>query len=54
MDKCTTLKALIKNVKSHKSKGYKKLSEKTYFKHKVNILIEKKLKKASKGKKMRR
>ena len=51
MDKCTTLKALIKNAKSNKSKGFRKGGKKTYTKHKVNVLIEKKLMKACKGRK---
>ena len=54
MDECTTLKALIKKTKSNKSKGYRIGGEKTYTKHKVNILIEIKLKKAFKGKKIRK
>ena len=45
MNECTTLKALIKKAKSNKSEGYGKGGEKTYTKHEVNILIEKKLKK---------
>ena len=53
IDKCTTLKALIKKSKSNKSKGYKKLGNKMYTIHKVNVLIEKKLKKAFKGRKKR-
>ena len=53
-DKCPTLKALIKKVKSNKSKGYRKGGKKTYTKHKVNVLIEKKLKKAFKGRKKSR
>ena len=48
-DECTTLMALIKKAKSNKSKGYRKGGEKTYTKHKVNVLLEKKLKKAFKG-----
>ena len=46
IDECTTLKALIKKVKSNKSKRFRKGGEKTYTKHEVNLLIEKKLKKA--------
>ena len=37
MDKCTTLKALIKKTLSNKPKGYKKGSEKTYTKHDVKV-----------------
>ena len=53
-DKCSTLKALIKKVKSNKAKGYKKGGEKTYTKLKVNVFIKKKVKKASKGRKKRK
>ena len=53
-DKYATLKALIKNAKSNKSKGYRKGGEKTCTKHQVNVLIEKKLKKACKGWKKRK
>ena len=42
---------MIKKAKSYKSKGYRKGGEKTYTKHKVNVLIKKKLKKAFKGRK---
>ena len=45
------LNALIKKIKSNKSKGYREKGENTHTKHKVNFLIEKKLKKAFKGKK---
>ena len=48
IDECTTLKSLIKKAKSNKSKGYNKGSNKIYTKHEVNVLIEKKLKKAFK------
>ena len=51
INKCTTLKALVKKAKSNKSKGYRKGGKKTYTKHEVNILNEKKVKKAFKGKK---
>ena len=44
----------MKETKSIKSKGYKRQGDKTYTKHEVNILIEKKLKKAFKGKKKRK
>ena len=54
VDECTTLKDLIKMAKTNKSNGYRKRGEKTYTKHKVNVLIEKKLKKAFKGKKKRK
>ena len=47
-DECTKLKALIKKTKSNKSKGYRKGVKKTYNKHKVNVLIKKKPKKAFK------
>ena len=50
-DKCATLKALIKNVKSNKSKEYREGGEKTYTKHNINVLIEKRLKNAFKGRK---
>ena len=53
-DECTTLKLLIKKTKSNKSKGFRKGGEKTYNKHEMNILIEKKLKKAFKGRKKRK
>ena len=53
-DECTTLMFLIKKAKSNKSKGFRKGGEKTYTKHKVNVLIEKKLKKAFKGRKKRK
>ena len=43
----------IKKAISNKSKRYRKGGEKTYAKHEVNILIEKKLKKAFKGEKKR-
>ena len=46
-----TLKALFEKNKSSKSKGFRKGGEKTYTKHEVNVLIEKKLKKAFKRKK---
>ena len=49
--KCTTLKALIKQAKSNKSKEFRKGGKKTYTKHKVNVLIKKKIKKAFKGRK---
>ena len=45
---------LNKKDKSNKSKGYRKGDEKTYTKHKVNVLIEKMLKKAFKGRKKRK
>ena len=48
LQKNVLFKVLIKKSKSNKSKGYRKGGEKTYTKHKVNILIEKKLKKAFK------
>ena len=51
---CTTLKSLIKKAKSNTSKGYRKGGEKAYTKHEVNILIEKKLEKAFKGRKKRK
>ena len=54
MDECTTLKALIKKAESNKSKGFKKGVDKTYTKHEVNVLIEKELKKAFKGRKKRK
>ena len=53
-DKCTTFKALSKKAKSNKSKGYRKGGEKMYTKHKVNVLIEKKLKKNFKARKKRK
>ena len=53
-DECTTLKALIKKAKSNKPKGYRKGGEKIHTKHEVNVLIEKKLKKAFKGRKKRK
>ena len=40
MDDCTTLKDLIEKAKSNKSKGYEEGSEKTYTKHKVNVLVD--------------
>ena len=40
-------------AKPNKSKGFRKGGEKTYIKHEVNVLIEKKLKKAFKGRKKR-
>ena len=49
-DKCTTLNGLIKKIKSNKSKGYKEGGKKMCTKHKVNVFIEKNLKKANKGK----
>ena len=49
MDECTTLKALMKKGKSNKSKGYRKGDEKLYTKLEVNVLLQKKLKKAFKG-----
>ena len=48
-DEHTTLKALMKKAKSNKSQRFMKGDKKTYTKHKVNVLIEKKLKKAFKG-----
>ena len=53
-DKYTTLKGLIKKAKSNKSKGYRKVGEKTCTKHTVNALIKKKVKKAFKGRKKRK
>ena len=50
-DKCTTLKVLNKKTKFNKSKEYRKEGEETDTKHKVNLLIEKKRKKAFKGRK---
>ena len=50
-DELTTHKALIKKAKSSKSKEYKKRGKKTYTKHEVNVLVEKMLKKAFKGRK---
>ena len=47
MDKCATLKALIKKAKFNKSKGFRKGGKKMYTKHKVNILIEKSERKLS-------
>ena len=49
-DECTTFKALIKKTNSFMSKGYKKWSEKTHTNHIVNVLIKKKVEKASKVK----
>ena len=48
------VKALIKRVKSNKSKGYRKGCQKAYTKHEVNVLIEKQLKKAFKERKKRK
>ena len=48
-ERCNTLKALIKRAKSNKSKGFRKGDKKTYTKNEVNVLIEKKLKKAFEG-----
>ena len=53
-DECTTLKVLIKKAKSNKSKENRKGGEKTYTKNEVNVLIEKKLKKAFKGRNKRK
>ena len=53
-DECTTLKALNKKAKSNKVKGFRKGGEKTYTKHEINIRIEKKRKKAFKGRKKRK
>ena len=53
-DECTIFKTLIKKAKSNKSKGFRKGGEKTYTKHEVNVLIEKKLKKAFKARKKRK
>ena len=50
-DEYTTLKALIKKAKFNKSKGHRKGGKETYTKHKVNVLIEKELNKAFKGRK---
>ena len=43
-DECTTLNALIEKAKSNMFKGFWKGAGKTYTKHKVNVLIEKKAK----------
>ena len=48
-DECTKFKTLVKKAESNKSKGYRKGGEKSYTKHKVNVLIEKMLKQAFKG-----
>ena len=53
-DECTTIKALIKKTKSNKSNGYRKGGKKMYTKQEVEIWIEKKLKKAFKGRKKRK
>ena len=47
-EECTKLEVPINTVEPNNSKGYKKGRYKTYTKHKVNILIEKNLKKALK------
>ena len=53
-DECTTLKALIKKTKSNKSKGLREGGKNTCTKYKMNVLIEKKLKKPFKGRKKRK
>ena len=56
-DQCTALKELVKNNKKKRSKYDKKSnkkSEKTYTRHEVNALVEKKIKKALHGKKKKR
>ena len=56
-DQCTALKELVKNKKKNRSKYDKKSnrkSEKTYTRHEVNALVEKKIKKALHGKKKKR
>ena len=51
IDERTTVWALIKKAQSNKSKAFRKGVEKTFTKHEVNVLIEKKLKKSFKGRK---
>ena len=51
MDKCTTLKVQIKNIQIQISKVCRTGGEKMYTKHYVIVLIQKKLKKAFKGRK---
>ena len=46
---CYTQDPNLKKAKSNKSKVYRKRVEKLYTKHKVNVLIEKKLKLSRKG-----
>lgn len=56
-DQCTALKELVQNNKKKRSKYNKKSnrkSEKTYTRHKVNALVEKRIKKALHGKKKKR
>ena len=56
-DQCSALKELLKNNKKKRSKYDKKSnrkSEKTYTRHEVNALVEKKIKKALHGKKKKR
>merc|ERR1711966_220100 len=51
-DQCSALRELVKN-KKNRSK-YDKKSKKTYTRHEVNALVEKKIKKAPHGRKKKR
>ena len=49
MEKCITLKALVKQAKQKKGKNYEKIN--TFDKLEVNIMVQKQIKKAPKKKK---